>query len=97
CLHHMRGILRRSRTEKADDRHRRLLRARRERPCRRAAEQRDEVVALHSITLSAVASNVCGTSRPSALAALRLIVNSNLVGCTTGRSAGCAPLRILPT
>src|SRR5262249_54940560 len=74
-----------------------LLRPRRERPSRRAAEQRDELATFHSITSSAVASSVCGTSRPSAFAALRLIANSNLVGCTTGRSAGRAPLSTLPT
>jgi hypothetical protein len=35
-------------------------------PCsRRAAEQRDERAAPHSITSSAVASSVGGTSRPS--------------------------------
>ena len=33
--------------------------------------------------------------RPSALAVLRLMTSSNLVGCSTGRSAGFAPLRIL--
>jgi hypothetical protein len=34
--------------DESDDRHRRLLRARRERPrCRRAAEQRDELAAFH--------------------------------------------------
>ena len=36
----------------------------------------------HSITSSARASSVRGTSRPSALAVLRLITSSNLVGCT---------------
>jgi hypothetical protein len=37
----------------ADHRHRRLLRARRERPCgSRAAEQRDELASPHSITSS---------------------------------------------
>jgi len=35
-----------------------LLRARRERPSRRAAEQRDEVAPLHSITSSARASSI---------------------------------------
>ena len=44
-----------------------------------AAEQRDELAALHSITSSARASSVGGTSRPSALAVLRLMINSNLV------------------
>jgi hypothetical protein len=43
----------RGRAEKPDCGHRRLLRARRERPRRRAAEQRDEIATLHSITSSA--------------------------------------------
>src|SRR5262249_33045967 len=44
----------------------RLLRAGRERPCgSSAAEQRDELAALHSITSSAVASSLSGTVRPS--------------------------------
>src|SRR5262245_26628101 len=89
---------RRARSKEPDDRHlRRLLRARRERPGSRAAEQRDEVAAIHSITSSARATRVAGTSRPSALAALRLSTNSNLVGCCTGRSAGLAPLRMRST
>ena len=50
----------------------------------------------HSITSSARASSVGGTSRPSALAVLRLMTSSNLVDCKTGRSAGFAPLRIWP-
>ena len=37
--------------------------------------------ALYSITSSALASSEGGTVRPSALAVLRLITNSNLVGC----------------
>src|SRR5262245_18351054 len=49
--------------EKADHRQRRLLRARRERPRSRTAEQRDEVAPFHSITSSAPASSVRGTSR----------------------------------
>src|SRR5262249_60512426 len=51
----------------------------------------------HSITSSARASSVGGTSRPSALAVFRLITNSNLVGAWTGSSAGFAPLKILST
>ena len=51
---------------------------------------------LHSITSSARASSVGGTSTPSARAVGRLMTNSNLLDCTTGRSAGLAPLRILP-
>jgi hypothetical protein len=52
---------------------------------------------LYSITASARAINVGGMSRPSVFAVLRLITNSILVGCSTGRSAGFAPLRILST
>src|SRR5262249_17830189 len=48
-----------------------MLRARRKRPCGcRAAEQRDELAPLHSITSSARASSIGGASRPSAFAAL---------------------------
>jgi hypothetical protein len=50
-----------------------FLRARHERPRgRSAAEQRDELAASHSITSSARASSVGSTSRPRALAVLRL-------------------------
>ena len=55
-----------------------------------------EVGQLHSMTLSARVSNVAGTSMPSDLAVCRLMTSSNLVDCTTGKSAGLAPLRILP-
>jgi hypothetical protein len=55
-----------------------------------------EVTAFHSITSSARDRIAGGMVRPSALAVLRLMTNSNVVGCTTGRSAGLAPLRILP-
>jgi hypothetical protein len=53
---------------------------RRQRPRRRAAEERDERAPAHSITLSARASRVDGTSRPSAFAVLRLMTSSNLLG-----------------
>src|SRR5262249_25139308 len=82
---------------KPDHGQRRLLRPRHERPSRRAAEQRDERAALHSITLSVRASSVGETSRPSALAVIRLMTKSNLVGCSTGISPGFAPRRILST
>src|SRR5262245_6061449 len=72
----------------------RLLRTRRKRPRGRAAEQRDELAARHSITSSASESRLSEILTPSALAVLRLITVSNLVGCNTGRSAGFAPLRI---
>src|SRR5262245_50430770 len=45
----------------------------------------------HSITSSARNSTDCGIVRPRALAVLRLMTSSNLVGCSTGRSAGLAP------
>src|SRR3954468_9106830 len=48
----------------------------------------------HSITSSARASSEGGTSRPSVLAVLRLIIRSTFVDCWTGRSAGFSPLRI---
>src|SRR5262245_24845741 len=75
-----------------------LLRLRRERPSgRRAAEQCDELAPPdHSITSSARASRDGGTSRPSALAVLRLITSSNLVGCMIGKSFGFSPARIRP-
>src|SRR5438067_12604823 len=45
----------------------------------------------HSITSSARASRVGGTSRPIAFAVLRFTANSNLVGCSIGSSAGLVP------
>jgi hypothetical protein len=59
--------------------------------------QSGHVAPFHSITLSARRSIESGTVIPSALAVLRLITNSNLVGCSTGTLAGLAPLRILST
>jgi len=62
---------------------------------RRAAEQRDEMAAMdHSITSSARASSDVGTLSPSAFAVLRLMANSTLVTCYTGRSAAFSPLRM---
>ena len=50
----------------------------------------------YSITSSASARSVGGMLMPSVWAVLRLMTSSNLVGCTTGKSAGLSPLRILP-
>src|SRR6516225_9283954 len=66
--------------EIANHRHRRLLRARRERPRRCAADECDERAAVHSITSSARASSIGGTWRPIVLAAFRLITSSNFTG-----------------
>ena len=49
------------------------LRARRERPCRRAAERCDHFTAIHSMTSSARAVNAADKVMPSAVAVLRLI------------------------
>src|SRR5215472_17589388 len=57
-----------------------LLRTCRERPRGCAAEQRDEVAPFHSITSSARSRNDSGMVRPSALAVVRLMMRSNLVG-----------------
>jgi hypothetical protein len=66
-----------------------LLRARRERPRRRAADEQYELAPPdHSITSSARASSLSGIWRPSALAVLRLMASSNAVGRCTGRSVG---------
>src|SRR5262249_15228110 len=93
-----RSLGRRHRAEKADYRHRRLLRAYRERPRRRcASKQRDELPPFHSITSSARASIEGGSSRPSAFAVLRLITSSYFVGVCTGSSAGFSPLRMRST
>src|SRR5262249_2952797 len=73
-----------------------LLRTERQRPHRRRANERDEIAALHSSTSSAIASSPGGMVRPSAFAVCRLMTNSNLVDCITGRSAGLTPLRTLP-
>src|SRR5215510_273351 len=49
----------------------------------------------HLITLSARARTFSGIVRPICLAVLRLMMNSNFFGCSTGKSAGLVALRIL--
>lgn len=51
----------------------------------------------HSITWSARSRRDCGIVSPANLAVLTLITSSNLVGCSTGRSPGLTPFRILST
>jgi hypothetical protein len=60
-------------------------------------ESNDSAPQSHLITLSALASTFGGIVRPICLAAFKLITSSNFVGCSIGRSAGLAPLRILST
>ena len=83
--------------DEGNQRQRRLLRARRQWPCRRGAEQRYDLAPPHSTTRLASASRFGGTSSPSAFAVLRLRTSSNFVGCMIGRSAGLAPFNILST
>src|SRR3974390_159509 len=86
------------RSEKTDHRRRWLLRAHHQRPSsRRTADKRDELASFHSMTSSARASSEGGTVRPSALAVLRLITSSYLVGACTGISAGFSPFRLRST
>ena len=47
----------------------------------------------HLITLSALISTFCGIVTPICFAVFRLIIKSNFVGCSTGRSAGFLPLK----
>jgi hypothetical protein len=51
----------------------------------------------YSIASSARASNAGGTVKPRAVAAFKLITNSNLTGAWTGSSLGFAPLRTRST
>jgi hypothetical protein len=53
--------------------------------------------AIYSMISSARASSDGSTVSPSAFAVLRLMIRSNFVGCSTGRSPGFAPFRILST
>src|SRR5215472_6314980 len=64
--------LRRISVEKSDHRHRRLLRAHRERPRRRATDERDELAPPHSITSLARAMNTSDKETPSDDAVFRL-------------------------
>ena len=55
-----------------------------------------QTLARYSITSSARASSLGGTSRPSVLAVCWLMTSSNLVACRTGKSAGFWPFRMRP-
>src|ERR1041384_811147 len=76
--------------------------------CRRRDEERQNrdndsqgmsitIVHFHQITLSALAKMLAGTVIPICLAVFKLMISSNFVGCSMGRSPGMAPLRILST
>jgi hypothetical protein len=51
----------------------------------------------HLITLFARANTSGGIVRPICLAAFKLMTSSNFIGCSTGRSAGFVPFKILST
>ena len=73
-----------------------LLRARRERPRRRAAEQRDELATYHSITSSARASTTLALEAKR-FGGLEVDHEFVLGRLCTGRSAGFSPLRMRST
>ena len=63
-----------------------------------ATESREECAPmLYWITSSARPSSDGGIVRPRAFAVFRLMTRSNFVDCSTGRSPGFAPLKILST
>jgi hypothetical protein len=51
---------------------------------------------IHSMTVSAISSRLCGIVKPSVFAALELITNSNFVDRKTGRSPIFSPLVFVP-
>src|SRR5262249_19761547 len=57
CAHKMGKRVGRLAADKADHRHRRLLRARHQWPCRRAADERNALASFHSMTSSAATSS----------------------------------------
>src|SRR4030095_1221590 len=59
--------------------------------------ERDQHGRLHWMTISARATTDGGIVIRSAFAVFSLTTSSNVVGCSTGRSAGFAPRRILST
>src|SRR5262245_22916687 len=63
----------------------------------RAAEQRDDLAARHSITSSARSRIGVGNTIPSLFAVLRLITSSNFVGNSAGTSAGFEPRNTFAT
>src|SRR5262249_43336952 len=86
--------------EPSDHPRRPLLPARREQagchPASENAEKTPPKYFFHLISSSARASSWSGTSIESAFAVLRLMTNSNFVGCRIGTSAGLSPFKILP-
>jgi hypothetical protein len=65
--------------------------------CKTKPDVRAFGLVAHRITSSAWKRTEGGMVRPSAWAVLRLMTSSNVVGCSTGRSAGMVPFKILST
>ncbi len=61
---------------------------------RRCLQHSRDDAMVYSITLSARTRTVPGIESPSAFAVVMLTTKSNLVGCSTGMSAGLVPRRI---
>src|SRR6202162_1478834 len=87
----------RSRQIKSGDRYRRSHRCRSSQRTASSQSFTDLGIPNESQFRATGISSVGGTSTPSALAVLRFTTRSNLVGCSTGRSVGFAPLKILST
>src|SRR5262245_32599518 len=90
----------------ADDEYGLLGRTRKRGREREAEEENDqqsreshrcELLFPHGITSSARARIAGDRTRPRAFAAFVFTTSSNCVGCSTGKSAGLAPFKILST
>src|SRR5262245_6732507 len=97
CGDQVRRLLRGPRAQEADNRRVGLLGVHGARPHNHTTNERDEHPAFHSMTSVAWCRMEAGTERPKSFAVFRLILKSNTVACSIGRSAGLAPLRTRST
>ena len=86
------GPLERHVRSSSDSRHRQVVSVRPLRANSGLSASQQNVA--YSISSSAMLSKSEEMVRPSALAVFMLMTSSNLVGCSTGRSAGFLPARI---
>src|SRR5262245_33533886 len=66
-------------------------------PLQSEQDLQQRTLTAYSITSSARKSSDDGMLRPSVLAVFALMIKSNSLGCSTGRSDGFVPFRILST